>query len=89
MKALDLTSIRDVDIQYEKIVNAVEERFKGEWDDSVHESYGRYIHQLQEMARQVKTIRCKVETIEKEAEDLKTDEIAKSADDLCKEADAI
>ena len=89
MKALDLSPIRDIDTQYERIVASVEEYYKCEWDDSIHESYGRYVHQLRELSRQVKAIRCKIETIEKEADGLKIEEIAHNADNLCREAEAI
>lgn len=89
MKTVDLTPISDIDIQYEKIVSTLDERFKCEWDDAVHESYGRFVNQLQELSREVKFIRCKVETLEKEAEGLKIEELTYKAEKLCKEADAV
>lgn len=89
MKTVDITSIRDIDIQYEKIVSTLGERYKGEWDDAVHESYGRFVNQLYDLSREVKTIRCKVETLEKETEGLKIEELTRKAEILCKEADAV
>lgn len=89
MKTVDITLIRDIDIQYEKSVSNLGEKYKGEWDDAIHESYGRYVTQLQELSREVKSIRCKVETLEKEAEELKIEELARKAEMLCKEADEV
>lgn len=89
MKTVDITPIKEIDIQYEKAVANLSEKYKGEWDDAVHESYGRYVTQLQELGREVRNIRCKVETLEKEAEELRIDELIRKADSLCREADAI
>ncbi len=89
MRIVDLSPIRDVDIQYEEIVTTLDEKFKCKWDDAVHESYGRFISQLHDLSREVKAIRCKVEILEKEAEGLKTEELACKADVLCKEANAV
>lgn len=86
---IDITPIRNIDIQYEKIVSNLSERYKGSWDDAVHESYGRYVSQLQELTREVRNVRCKVETLEKEVEELKIEELTRKAEMLCKEADAI
>lgn len=89
MRKIDITPIRDIDLEYEKKVATLAERIKGEWNDSVQESYNRYVYQLTELSRKVKRIRCKVETLEKEAEGLKIDELANKADSLCKEAEAV
>lgn len=86
MKTVDVTPIRDINIRYEKSVSNLGEKYKGEWDDAIHESYGRYVTQLQELSREVKCIRCKVEVLEKEVEELKIEELVRKAEMLCKEA---
>ena len=86
MKTVDVTPIRDINIRYEKSVSNLGEKYKGEWDDAIHESYGRYVTQLQELLREVKCIRCKVEVLEKEVEELKIEELVRKAEMLCKEA---
>lgn len=89
MNTVDITPIKEIDVQYEKIVSNLCEKYKGEWDDAVHESYGRYVAQLQELTREVRNIRCKVETLEKEAEELKIEGLIRKAEMLCKEADTV
>lgn len=89
MRTVDLTPLKDNDTQYEKIVVELADRFKCEWDDSIHDSYDLYVRQLQEHSQEVRAIRCKAETLEKEAEELKVDELKKKADVLCREADSV
>ena len=89
MKEINLTPLKDIDVQYEKITETLDTKYKCDWDDSVHESYGRFVTQLREMAKDVKTIRCRVETLQKEAEELKIEELVGKADALCREADAV
>ena len=89
MKAIDLTQLKDIDIQYEKSTETLANKYTCDWDDSVHESYGRFVAQLQEMAKEVKTIRCRVETLQKEAEELRIEDLLNRADALCREADAV
>jgi len=89
MRTVDLTPLKDNDTQYEKIVVELANRFKCEWDDSIHDSYDLYVRQLQEHTKEVRAIRCKAETLEKEAEELKVDEIKKMADVLFREADLV
>jgi chaperonin cofactor prefoldin len=89
MKAINLTSLKEIDEQYEKITEKLNERFKCDWDDSIHESYGKLVVQLREMSKDVKKIRCKVETLQKEVEELKIDDLMCKADALCREADAV
>lgn len=89
MKEINLSPLIHSDIEYGKIVTKLGERFKCEWDDSVHDSYGLYIKQLQEYSREVHSIRCKAETLEREIADLKITELKKKVEILCREADAI
>lgn len=89
MKELDLTPLKENDVQYEKAVSELESRFKCEWDDPVHDSYGYLVNQMREKAAEIRVIRCKAETLQQELEDLKIEEVIKTADTLCKEADAL
>ena len=89
MKTVDLAPLKEIDIQYEHVVTMLEERFKCEWDDAIHESYGKYVNQLRESSKEIKTIRCKAETLEKEVIELKIEELSGKAERLCREADAV
>jgi len=89
MKTVDLSPLKTNDTEFERLASSVEERFKCEWDDVVHDSYGLYVKQVQERARAIRTIRCKAETLVKEIEGLKVDELIKKAEYLCKEANTV
>lgn len=89
MKDSDLSSLKENDVHYEKIVAALNERFKCEWDDPVHDSYAQYVKQLQEYSKEVKTIRRKAEALVEEVEGLKVDELKRKADALCEEAGSV
>jgi len=89
MKTVDITPLKDNDVEYEKLVSAVAEKYKCEWDDAVHDSYGRYLSQIQENSRNIHGIRCKAEMIVQEMANLKTDQVGNRVNSLCKEADSI
>ncbi|MCI8663049.1 MAG: hypothetical protein HFG69_07315 [Hungatella sp.] len=89
MKTYDFTPLKNNDTEYQKITDSVSERYKGDWDDRIHDSYLRYVKQTEELSLKVHIIRCKAETLEKEAEGLKIEELQRKADSLCREADAI
>ena len=89
MKEINLTPLKEIDVQYEKITEMLDAKYQCDWDDAIHESYGRYVVQLQEMAKDVKAIRCKVETLQKEVEELRIDDLMGNPDSLCREADTV
>lgn len=89
MKTVDISPLKDNDVEYGKLVSAVADKYKCEWDDTVHDSYGRYLSQIQENSRSVHTIRCKAEMIVQEMTNLKVDQISARVSSLCREADSI
>ena len=89
MKTIDLSPLKNNDAEFQKVTEIISERFKCDWDDSIHDSYGRYVGHMQEHARKVKTIRCKAESLVTEAEALGIDNLIGRATALCREADAI
>ena len=86
---INLTPLKDNDSEYEKLATVVSNRFKCDWDDGVHDSYGVYVKQVEERARQIRTIRCKAEALVKEAEGLRIDEQISKSKILCREADSV
>ena len=86
---IDITAIKENDTQYSQNVHETEDRYKCEWDDSIHGTYGVLVKQLLENAEKVKNVRCKAETLQKEIEGLDIDGLKEKADTLCKEAEAI
>lgn len=89
MRTIDLSSLKNNDSEYEKLIDSATDSYKGDWDDQIHDSYLRYLKQIQEQSRTIHVIRCKAETLEKEAEGLKIEEVRRKADSLCREADSV
>ena len=86
---IDITAIKENDTQYGQNVSETESRYKCDWDDAVHDSYGVLVKQLLDNAERVRNIRCKAETLQKEVEGLDIDALKEKADVLCKEAESI
>lgn len=89
MKQYDLTPLMDNDIEYGKTIEAAEKNYKCAWDDKVHDSFLRYVKQVQDYSRRVHVVRCKAETLEKELDGLRINEMITASDRLCREADSI
>ena len=88
-KMVDLTPLKNNDMEYKEIISAIENCFKCEWDDAVHNSYKKYIEQIAEHLVSLHNIRCKIELMQKETDELKIDDINIKAENLCREADSI
>lgn len=86
---VDLTPLKKNDMEYQRLAASISERYKCEWDDTVHDSYGVYVKQVEERSRSLRIIRCKAEALEKEAESLKIDELISKAVILCREAGSV
>ena len=88
MRTVDLTPLKVNDSEFEKLVASVAERYKCEWDDAIHDSYGYYVKQVQERTNAIRSIRCKAEELAKEAEGLEVEELVKKTENLCREAES-
>lgn len=86
---IELSPIKNNDIEYKEITTDIERNFNCEWDDAIHDSYKRYVEQMQEHSTSLHNIRCKVEVLQKEIEALKIDDVIIKAESLCREADTI
>ena len=86
---IDITAIKENDTQYSQNVRETELRYKCDWDDSIHDSYGVLVKQLLDNAEKVRNIRCKAETLQEEVDGLDIDALKEKADALCKEAASV
>ena len=84
-----INSILNADIEYEKLSVSLTERFKGAWNDSVHNSFLGYVNLVQDHSQRIHSIRCKAESLEKEVEELRIDETIKMTENLCQEAETV
>ena len=89
MKTVDLSPIINTDTEYRKYVDSVREHYTCEWDDAVHDSYSRFVKDVEEMSRRIHEIRSKAETLVTGTDALKVDDLIKTAGNLCTEAHAV
>lgn len=89
MRTVDLTPLINNDHEYEKAYLNISEKYKCNWDDTVHDSYLRLVKDIQEYSSNIHRIRCKAECLEKEIEALNVDSMMTKADSLCREANSI
>ena len=86
MKTIDLTPIKQNDDEYSALADQLSQKYQCDWDDQVHESYGKYVAEVHQYSDSIRNIRCKAETLEKELSMLQVEEMIRLGDSLCKEA---
>lgn len=89
MMEIDLTPLMEMDTQYEQIILDVVNHFQCDWDDKVHDSYGRLVKQFREYEKQVKAVRLEADKAKHEVEALRINEIDSKTDALCEEARSV
>ena len=89
METINLSPLQRIDTEFQKIATTIEEHFRCDWDDNIHDSYGRYVSSVQQCAEEIRSIRCKAETLVTEEEALDIEGMKTRAATLCREADAI
>ena len=89
MTVFDLGPLKKNENEYDNLVSAVTEQYRGDWDDPVHESYVMYVKQVQERCRVIREICCKAEDLAIEVGKLEIKELTKKAESLCREADMV
>ena len=86
---IDLTPIKENDNEFGRIVTNVSTQYVGAWDDPIHDSYRRYVNEMEEYAQRVHAVKCRAESLQKEVEGLRIDEMLEKAQRLCREAENI
>lgn len=89
METVDLSQLKNNDLEYEKIAADLAEHYKCDWDDSVHDSYGRYVKQIQDNSKIVHTIRCKIEILVKEVDAFDIEKLREQAVSLEREVESM
>lgn len=89
MKKVNLSPLKNNDLEYKKIITLISEKFNGNWDDNIYESFRLFIKQISNNADSVHRVRSKAEMILKEINELNIDEQLNKALDLCGEADLL
>ena len=89
MDRINIASMIDIENKYRDLVESLEEKYKCNWDDEIHDSFINYVNQIRECFEAIHEIRCKMEELEQEVEELLINDIIEKSSDLCLEVDSL
>lgn len=89
MKEIDLSTLVQTDSMYEKASIALSERFKGAWDDEVHNSFHLLLTQIDENHTKIHSGSTEAEEIYNAAIALNIDGLCQTAECLCREVNSL
>ena len=83
----DILSLKSNVDEYADLSMRLSNAYRCDWDDAVHESYGKYVIHVQEKEALLSKIYDESEKLIRQINELKIDVIIKKANSLCLEAD--
>ena len=86
MVNFDISSLQTADREFTRITETITEKYKCDWDDPVHESYGPYVKQMTAAHETFHSICGKAEDTVREMRTFDLEQTLKQADHLCEEA---
>lgn len=89
MNAPELASLQKVDTEYRELSVEIKDSYRGDWDDAVHRSYGRYVKNVEQNAIKIRTVNRQARQIIKTATSLGVERLSKHADELYRGATTI
>ncbi len=89
MKINELENLKDFELKYKNAVMQLEERHKCNWDDPVHDSFGIYTRQIDELFHKVSELKCGIESVVNEVNELNINEMKERAKNLVTEANQL
>ena len=89
MKELDLSMLGQTDSAYEKAAIALNEKYKGFWDDEVHNSFHLLLDQIEENRARIHS--CATDAVEEyhAAVELDVEGLCRTAESLCREVETL
>ena len=89
MRSIDLTSLTQTDTEYEKAALALNEKYKGNWDDEVHDSFRILLNKVEENRSNIHSISFQVHSIVSATTALDIDGLCSTAKSLCREVQSL
>ncbi len=89
MKHVDLSPIISCDSAYEHASSNLTEKYNSAWDDAVHDSFSRFVRQIQENGRKLHDIRTSAKLLEEAVDAHAVDALQSKSLALAKEAEAL
>lgn len=87
MKEINISALKDSDLKFSELMSELKRNYHRSWNDDVHESFVKYIDQVEQYAADLHRIRCTMETTVDEVENLKFDAMILDAERICKEVE--
>lgn len=89
MQEVSLSVFEEMEKKYEDAVNYTAEKYKCEWDDSVHESFKKYIDNILNCSAGVKRIKTSTEDNLKIIENMNIDNMVEASKQLGEEVESL
>ena len=89
MREINISSIVNLDSQYQTIVDTTRTKYSCEWDDAVHDSFKRYVDEIQQYSEELRNIRKNTEINMQKIDELQIDNLVSKSDELCSEVDGL
>ena len=89
MKEINLSTLTQTDSMYEKAALALSEKYKGSWDDEVHNSFHLLLTQINDNYSKIHSCSTEAGEIYDSVIALNIDGLCQTADNLCREVDSL
>lgn len=86
---VDITSLKENSLEFNQLVSDLKDKYKCDWDDSVHDSYAPFVNRITENAKELSGINSKAEIIVKEVRSLNINQLVKNSNRLTKEVHSV
>ena len=88
MKKLDISSFEKLEREYKNTVEELKKKYNCEWEDSVHDSFGLFVKEIEINDEEISGIGKRIYNIKSEVEMIDIDNILSKATTICKEVDS-
>ncbi len=87
MTVCSITSLINLDEEYQNQAGNVSDCFQCAWDDAVHDSYGLFVKQIKSTVQEIHSVRVDTERIITDVDRINVSSLIEKTDALCKEAE--
>lgn len=84
-----LRVISDASQEYIRLYDSMVEKYKCEWDDKVHDSFGLYKNKISDCVDRLAKVMKNAERIESKVKEIEDEGVVERCRDLCSEAESL
>ena len=86
IQSINIDRILRNDMEFAEISYNIENRYRCDWDDEIHDSFGRYVQAQKKASEDLHDIRESLYRMQIEVESMKIEALLAEIDDICLEA---